>query len=347
MRCLVCWRVTRSLSFTVLILTSSTAFAQTEHQNNAMDLVCLTDRPAIITGETTRLQAVAATQDGTPMAQPVSFEWQVTEGTVRGSGSEVEWNLSGVGIASSDLHKKVTATVKAVSAGQANASCSVDVFIGKRQEGDKSSTTRGGLIAGRRYLLPAQKEDAGYGLYSYLLFSGKPGNEEERARYLKTLEACLHVLNKLKDFDKHVRRSQLNATHIPLREFPKGNEDDPDFAKQVLSVYDFARAKILLSKFATTYERGPYLISVKSPLSQAPEPIQVHILQNFTGVVPELAARGVKNLEYLSAQQRTWTEQSMRTLQFKMRNLIAVAAEVTPEVAVSPTSMIQFIKLGE
>lgn len=115
----------------------------------------------------------------------------------------------------------------------------------------------------------------------------------------------------------------------------------------MLSVYDFARAKVLLSKFATSYDRGPYLISVKSPLSQTREPIQVHILQNFTGVVPDLAARGVKNLEYLSAQQRTWTEQSMRTLQFKMRNLIAIAAEVAPEVAASSKSMIQFIKLGE
>lgn len=347
MRWLVCCRVLRSLSLTVLLLISSTVFAQTEPQNNAVDLICLTDRPAIIAGETTRLQAVASTEDGIPMAQPVTFEWQVTDGTIRGSGSDVEWNLSRVGIASGELHKKVTATVKAVSANQADASCSVDVFIGKRPEGDKPTTSRGGLIAGRRYLLPSQVEDAGYGLYSYLLFSGKPENEEERARYLKTLEACLYVLNKLKDFDKHVRRSQLNATHIPLREFPKGNEDDPEFAKQVLSVYDFARAKVLLSKFATSYDRGPYLISVKSPLSQTREPIQVHILQNFTGVVPDLAARGVKNLEYLSAQQRTWTEQSMRTLQFKMRNLIAIAAEVAPEVAASSKSMIQFIKLGE
>lgn len=347
MRWLLCCGVFRSIPFVVFLLLSSTAFAQTDTQNNAMDLVCLTDRPAIIVGETTRLQAVAATQDGTPRTQPVSFEWQVTEGAVRGSGSDVEWNLSRVGIASGELRKKVTATVKAVSAGQANSSCSVEVFIGKRPEGDKSSTVRGGLIAGRRYLLPTQTEDSGYGLYSYVLLSGKPQNEEEMARYLKTLEACVQVLNTLKDFDKHVRRSQLNATHIPVKELPKGNEDDPDFAKRVLSVYDFARAKVLLNKFATNYEGGPYLISVKSPLSQAPEPVQVHILQNFTGVVPELAARGVKNLEYLSAQQRTWTEQSMRTLQFKLRNLIAVAAEVTPEVAVSAKSMIQFIKLEE
>ncbi len=191
MRWLVYWRLFGSLSLTVLLLIFSTAFAQAEPQINAMDLVCLTDRPAIIAGETTRLQAVAATQDETPMAQPVSFEWQVTDGVIRGSGSDVEWNLSRVGIASGELHKKVTATVKAVSAGQADASCSVDVFIGKRPEGDKSSTSRGGLIAGRRYLLPAQMEDAGYGLYSYLLFSGKPENEEERERYLKTSEACL------------------------------------------------------------------------------------------------------------------------------------------------------------
>ena len=254
-------------------------------------------------------------------------------------------NLSGVGIESGELHKKVTATVKARTTSQTDSSCLVEVFLGNKEEGDKPAPTRGGLITSRRYLLPTQAEDPSYGLYSYLLLTGKPRNEEEMVRYLKTLEACLQVLNKLKDLNRHVRRSQLNATHIPVTELPKGNEDDPDFAKQVLSVYDFARAKVLLNKFANTYDRGPYLISVKPPLSQAPEPVQIYILQNFTGVVPELAASGMKNFEYLAAQQRTWTEQSMRLLPFKIRNLIAVAGKVTPEVAVSLKTMIQFVKL--
>ncbi len=166
-------------------------------------------------------------------------------------------------------------------------------------------------------------------------------------RSLQTLEACLRVMRQLHDLRRYVRPSQLNATHIPVTELPKGKEDDPDLAKKVLAVYDFDRAKVLLNKFEKAYDRGPYLISVKLPLTQAPEPVPIHILQDFTDLVPKLAARGVRDFEYLAAQERTWTEQLMRKFPSKLRNSLAVASEVTPEVAVSLKTMIRFVKLGE
>lgn len=344
---LLCEKTLAILSLIVAFLLSSTAFAQTDLQNNAIDLICLTDQPAIMVGETIRLQAIAAAQDGTPMTSPVSYEWQVSQGTIRGVGADVEWNLSGVGIASGELHKKVTATVKALSAGQAGPSCSVEVFIGKRQDADKPEDTRGGLITGRRYLLPSETEPSGYGLYSYFLLSARPGNEEERERYLKILGQCLQVMHELKNLGRYVRPSQLNVTYVPVTELPKGKEDDLDFAKKVLSMYDFDRAKVLLNKFEKTYDRGPYLISVKPPLTQAPEPLPIHILLDFTDVPLKLAARSVKDFEFLAAQQRTWSEQSMRVFPTTLRKWIAIAGKEAPEVAVSLKSMIQFIKLGE
>lgn len=313
------------LSWTFACLNFSAAFAQAKNQNHAVDLSCLTDRPTIVVGGNARLLAVAATQDGKPLAQPVSFEWEVTDGTVQGSGSNVEWNLSGVDIASSQSDKKVTATVKAMLQGQVDVSCSVEVFISK-----KLGDTRGGLIAGRRYLLSEQAEDSGYGLYSYLLLSSKPQNEKEREHYLKTLEAYLQVISSLKDLDKHVRPKQLNATYIPLRKLPEGSEGDPDFSEKVLDVYDFPRARVLLSKFENTYDQGPYLISVKLPLTRASKTVSAYGLQDFTGVDPELAASGVKNFEYLVAQQRTWTEQSIQLLPFRIRSLISLAGRVIP-----------------
>jgi hypothetical protein len=108
-----------------------------------------------------------------------------------------------------------------------------------------------------------------------------------------------------------------------------------------------AAPKVLLNKFEKTYDRGPYLISVKPPLTQAPDPLPIHILQNFTDVSPKLAASIVKDFEFLAAQHRTWTEQSMRVFPTMLRKWIAVAGKEAPEVAVSLKSMIQFIKLGE
>ncbi|MDR4467755.1 MAG: hypothetical protein MRJ68_05540 [Nitrospira sp.] len=299
----------------------SDAVAKADAQDNAVGLSCLTDRPTIVVGENARLLAVVATQDGTPLAQPVSFEWKVKDGTVQEGGSDVEWSLSGVKIGDGQSHKRVTATGKATVPGNGELSCSVEVFIIKKP--DDTRGTRSGLIAGRRYLLPEDAEDPKYGLYSYLLMSSRPQNEKERERYLKTLEAYLQVLDNLNDLDVYVRRENLNATYIPLTKKPTYSENNQDFAKNVLDVYHFARAKALLSKFKNTYDQGPYLISVKLPLTKVSETVSTYGLQDFAGVDPELAASGVKNFEYLVAQQRTWTEQSIKMLPFMVRSLIS------------------------
>jgi len=346
-----CWRqIVGSLSSILVLIHAQTVLGQADPQRTALDLICVAEQPAIVEGDSTRLHAWATTEDDQMLSVPVSFAWHVTEGTVQGTGGDVQWELSDLSIDPGKSHKKVAATVKAMVTGQGEADCTLEVLISKKEETnieDPTAGTRGGMIAGRRYLLPNQVGVPGYGLYSYLLLSGKPKNEEETARYLKTLEACLQVLNKLRGLEKHVRQSQLNATHIPVTEVPKGNEDDPDFAKKILSVYDYARAKVLLSQFENTYDRGPYLISVKKPLTKRSESVPIHILQNFTGVVPELAAKEVRDFEFLAAQQRTWTEQAMRRFPSKLRNLIAIAGKVTPGVATSLRTTIQFVKFGE
>jgi len=70
-------------------------------------------------------------------------------------------------------------------------------------------------------------------------------------------------------------------------------------------------------------------------------------LQNFTGIAPELTARGVKNFEFLAAQERTWSETALKALAFKLRNLVAIAGKETPKVAGGLKMIIQFNKLGE
>jgi hypothetical protein len=339
-------RILGGLWTMLVILTAQSALAEIDAQEKTVDAICLTERPAIMEGETTNLHAWVLTRDG----QSLPISWQVSDGTVRGTGAERQWDLSSIRTQPGEPYKKVTATLRAAAMDLGDAGCAVEVFIAKKEPtgGEEAPTgTRGGRMTGRRYLLPEDTELSGYGLYSYLLLGEKPQNEEKTTRYLKTLEASLQIMNKLQALSRHVRPRQLNATYIPVTELPKGKEDDPDFAKRVLAVYDFARAQVLLNKFEKTYDQGPYLVSVKAPLSQETGPVSFQIFQNFTGVIPDLAARGVRNFEYLAAQERTWTEQSMRVLAFKSRNLIAVAGKETPKVAGSLKTMIQFIKLGE
>ena len=334
----LCRQMVGALCTIVILLQAPFALAQTDTHDRALDLVCFTDRPAIVEGESTSLQAWTTTQDGQPFAQPISLTWHVSGGTVQKTGSDVGWNLSSVRIAPGELHKKVTATVKATSTGLGEATCSVEVFIGKKEQvgpGPPPTDTRGGLRSARRYLLPNEKEESGFGLYSYLLFPVPPGTDEEKARYLKTLESCLRVMQGVEEhLARHRRRSELNATHIPVKTVPKYNKVLEKWAADVLDVYDYATAQKLLDKLDNTYRRGPYLISVmKQPLSNGDTPIQEHLLQDFTGKVPELVSQFVDLFTYRAAQQRTWTDASLQGFRLDVRNLVAVASKVGPGVA--------------
>lgn len=322
----------------VVAFHSPIVLAQTDSPNKAFDLVCITDQPAIVEGESTSLQAWTTTQDGVPPAQAVSVVWQVSEGTIQGIGSDVRWNLSSVSIVPGELHKKVRATAKTTVTGLGEATCLVEVFIGKKEQvvpGPPPIDRSGGLRSARRYLLPNDKEEWGFGLYSYLLFPVPPGSDEEKARYLKTLESCLHMMQGVEEhLARHRRPSELNATHIPVTKVPKYNKDLQKWAANVLDLYDYTTAQKLLDKLDTTYRRGPYLISVmKQPLSNGDTAIPVHLLQDFAGKVPELVSQFVDFFTYRAAQQRTWTDESLQSFRLNLRNLIAVAAKVGPGVA--------------
>lgn len=334
----VCRQMMWAVCSFVVALHAPIALAQTDPQNKALDLVCLTDRPAIVEGESTSLQAWATTQDGQPPTQAVSVVWQVSEGTIQGTGVNVLWNLSSVNIMSGELHKKVKADVKATSASLGEATCSVEVFIGKKEQvvpGPPPIDRSGGLRSARRYLLPSEKEESGFGLYSYLLFPVPPGSDDEKARYLKTLESCLRMMQGVEEhLARHRRPSELNATHIPVTKVPKYNKDLEKWAANVLDLYDYATAQKLLDKLDKTYRRGPYLISViKQPLSNGDASIPVHLLQDFTGKVPELVSQFVDFFTYRAAQQRAWTDESLQSFRLNVRNIVAVASKVGPGVA--------------
>src|SRR5215472_1354234 len=342
-RCAWCPGV--GLWLVVAVLAPQTARAQTDPRNTAMEILCLTDRPAIDQGASTRLQAWAATPDGQAITQPIAFEWQVTAGVVQGTGSDVQWNLSAVKIESGELHKKLTATAKATSAGVRASTCAVEVFIGEKEDAERPLADRParGLRSARRYLLPDQKEEMGFGLYSYLLLPKPPQTEEQKARYLKTLESCLLVMQSVEDhIQRHRPPSELNVTHIPVKEIPKYSQVSAEWAANTLAVYDYATAQELLDKLDKTYQRGPYLISVlQQPLSDMATPVQVHLLQDFTGKVPELVSNVVDLFMYRAAQQRTWSDESLRSFVLNMRNLIAVAGKVTPDVASAVIKLVQ------
>jgi hypothetical protein len=83
-------------------------------------------------------------------------------------------------------------------------------------------------------------------------------DNEEKDRYLKTIEAYLLLLQDPDEYlGRHVRPSWLNATYIPLKKRPEPGNSNAEWAANVLAVYDYTAAEILLSHIDKSYLKGP------------------------------------------------------------------------------------------
>lgn len=337
---LVLWSLA---AFAAYVLSARAADPPRSGAANALELICVTEQPAIVEGESAALKAWASTPDGEPIGDPLTFVWDVKEGRIVAQDSQVRWDLSAVKVDPREGVKRLTATVTASAPSYGNARCAVEVFVGRKEVAlpDRGAIRGESLLSARRYLLPGASEQTGYGLYSYLLFSAPPNGQEETARYLKTIEACLLVIQDVEDFlARHVRPSRLNATYIPLKKSPAPGASNADWAANVLAAYDYAAAQILLGGLDKSYTKGPYLISTLKPLSDASQP--AHQVEDLTGVVPDLAQDWVKQFTYLAAQERSWSEESLQRIGLRLRNVIAVGGKVAPETLQGLAKLIVF-----
>lgn len=334
-----------AVTLTALLIHSAPAKAAnvpTKDAPSDVELICFAEQPAIVEGETVSLQAWASMPTGQPVSTAIGYEWEVDAGRIETQAAATRWDLSTVKVEPQAARRRVTATVRATQVGRTEMRCAVEVFIGKKEATipDRGSTQGESLLSARHFLLPGQSEAAGYGLYSYLLFSAPPKDEEEKTRYLKTIEASLSVLQDVDDYlSRHVRPKNLNITYIPLKETPNRGKSAAEWAANVLGVYDYATAQILLSRVERAHQEGPYLLSVLAPLS---EPGPTHLWENLTGVVPELAWDWIKFFTYLAAQQRSWSDESLQRFGLTLRNLIAVGGKVTPNAMKALQTAIEF-----
>jgi hypothetical protein len=317
---------------------------------NTMEVICLTEQPAIVEGESATLKAWASTPDGQPVTQRITFQWTVEDGRITTQAAEARWDLSSVKVEPREGRKKLTATVRATAPGMVKVGCTVEVFIGRKETviPDRGTIQREKLFSAKRFLLPGESEEPGYGLYSYLLLSAPPMDTEANARYVKTIEAYLLLLQNIDEFlRKHVRPSRLNATYIPLKEMPKPVRETPEpgksnaeWAANILAVYDYTAAKILLGNLDKSARKGPYLVAVLKPLSEMNTP--ACLFDDFTGVVPELVSEQVEFFTFLAAQERSWSEEALERLAHKLRNLVAVGGKVAPDTLKGLARMIRF-----
>jgi len=177
-------------------------------------------------------------------------------------------------------------------------------------------------VSGIDFLIAAQGEAKGYGLYSYALLPHKP-SEAELPRYRAFVEALLG-LPKAKDLGNYVEKSKINVTYIPLAKPPKaaGKGDRVGF---VLDNYDYARCAAILATLPQQAGPGPVIVSALTPMSSDPHPHPV-LVQDLSTAQPVLVADCVAKYVNQIAQQRFWEPNALSEFSLSLRNLLETTA---------------------
>lgn len=162
------------------------------------------------------------------------------------------------------------------------------------------------------FLVRDQPEARGYGLYTYLLFGAAP-NSEDRDRYLAAISV---FLDKIKELDVSLgvgsKQSDLNISYVPIV-LPPDKNPTPEW---VLSYYDFARARSILSVYAPSATTGgPYILSTLFPASDVKTPQTKYAFANLSSMPPSVI--GSLGKEFFTTVQtpRNWNAMKVEQVQ--------------------------------
>jgi hypothetical protein len=318
---------------------------QTLAPGASLQIACAPDRPLVQTGESVMLRAWVTDAAGNPLVQRVQFDWSTSTGTING-GAVATWSVARVAQGSGGAIK-ASAKVIARTEVLGQAACELLIYVAK-SDASPPGPDRSGRLSARAFLLPNNDAPRGYGLYSYLLFNAPPKDALERERNLRAIESYLLVLQPIEEMERYRRRSELNITLLPVMrsiELPE-NLSDPkqaaQAAQQVLAVYDYTRARVLLSGLGgKVVSGGPYLVSER-PADAGDK--SAPLFFDMSHVAPKLVWDWVRDFCSLAAQERSWTDVTLTKLALNTRNVVAVGARDTPEVISGLEKWIQVLK---
>ena len=182
---------------------------------------------------------------------------------------------------------------------------------------------------GRDLLVKGSPEVEGYGLYSYVLFAGRP-TSESKPRYLAVVKACLDKIQTIGGLKGNgMPKSRLNVAYIPINDMPPKTVDE----NWVLDNYDYDRATVLLTYLPEKYKRhqGPYLVSHTTPL--AAESTGQFLYQDLSVVNERLATAWIQHFLDQASQEHFWETNKAEDFALGLRNFVADAA---PDMWVQP-----------
>ena len=292
------------------------------------EISCSADRPVAEIGSAVTLRVFVAPT----AARNLQVSWRVSAGTIEGKNTEVVWKLQAV----PSGFQKATAMVR--SAQGKLPDCSLEIVATEPERGGQPTKRE----STRFFLDKAKKEEAGFGLYSYILLGGPP-TDSSRGRYLRAIDAYIALLLPLEDLQDSVDHRKLNVTYLPVRAAVP-----PQVTSQwLLDNYDFARARVLLDLLPGDHREGPYIVSSATPLSRSGALNSRYLYQNLSTVPvdpKDLVSWWVREFENQAAQERFWSPSVAENFALRMRTTISVLATGLPEVQKQVSTWVAWVK---
>jgi hypothetical protein len=298
---------------------------QKEEGTPASLIVCSPDRPTAFPDEVVTLRAWA----NLPERETLTYDWKVTGGTIDGTGPEVTWNFSGV---QPGIYR---ATVYVTYPSGEVATYSAQVLVQERAARGKST--------GWSFLPQGNREEPGYGLYSYILFGSRPA-AAHRERYIKVIESYVQVIEYITSLERAgIAPHQLNVTYLPITKIPREKRPTPGW---LLEHYDYARARAILSALPGDYRTdGPYIVSSLKPLSRVSRISGEYLYQDLSMVPPHIVALYAKEFFNQAAQERFWEQRRARQLALNLRTTLGNLAQGFPEVRKAMNELIGWVDI--
>jgi hypothetical protein len=256
------------------------------------------------------------------------YEWKASSGKFTDpTKSQTEWNPNGADEGSYALSVTIT------SPDNATGSCSFVMLVGK--------ATRGGSDTGitreirSAMLLPDEREEPQYGLYSYMLL-GSRITDANRKRYEAFLTAFANTIPAYDRTKDVTPPKQFNIVYFPALKRPPAEID----ASVLFKLYDFDRSLRLLERLHRPHTGdGPYIVSLAHPLDASPSPGEKVLFQDLSTVPESLIKPWVEQFRFQTAQER-WDRATLGTVAVRIRTYIELTANAYPEIKKSIESVI-------
>jgi hypothetical protein len=180
-------------------------------------------------------------------------------------------------------------------------------------------------VTGTALLESGRKEEAGYGLYSYVLLSHPPADADV-PRYQAFFKALL-ALPEASQLGKYVPKERINVTYVPVKSEPSGWEqlDLDKRVDYVMSNYDYARGAVMLAALSQSTGQGPVVISVLQPLDVSSHPHPV-LLQDLSRAQATLMQSYVAEFVSQASQEHFWQTNTLQEFALTLRSVLETAA---------------------